>query len=112
LALARRWAIAASATRKDLATSPVESAPSNPRVKATWASWEHMKIGRRRSSSTVTGSAAGSGAPSGESIAAFQQIAATGLTPQAIDRAVAIQPPGFGGRPWAGHRASATSNAS
>src|SRR5438105_126955 len=123
LARARRCAIAGSVTRKDRATSLVDSPPSSRRVSATCASvdsagWQQVKISRSRSSSTGPTSW---GAPRsllpGESIAtspsSFRPRDSRRRRSIARLRAVvAIQPPGFGGSPSAGHLRKATVNAS
>src|SRR5215218_3216784 len=123
LARTRRWAIVGSATRKDLATSLVDRAPSSRRVSATCASvesagWQQVKMRRNRSSSTDSTS---SGLPEPWSPGESTATSPSSSRPRASRRrrsmarlraVVVIQPPGLGGRPSPGHLRRAMANAS
>src|SRR5918995_733273 len=123
LARTRRFAIVGSATRKDLATSSVDSPPSRRSVNATCASrdsagWQQVKINRSRSSYTITSS---SGSPRTSPLLDSSVSSPSSSRPRDSRRSrsmprlravVVIQPPGFGGRPSRGHLRSAIANAS
>ena len=122
LARTRRWAIVDSDTSNARAISGVCSPAIRRRVSATCASWpsagwQHVKISRRRSSST---------GPTFNSSATLAERAATpacrcrssrddSRRSRSIARlraVVMIHPAGLGGRPASGHRCTATANAS
>src|SRR5215470_19057767 len=109
-----------SGTRKAWAISAVVSPPRSRSVSATWArvasaGWQQVKISRSRSSCTVAASSGGS--PRACSSAAWacrswRDASRRRRSTARLRAVVMIQPAGLGGSPAAGHRCTATVNAS
>ena len=132
LARTRRWAMVVSGTRKAWAISAVVSPPSSRSVRATCtfvarAGWQHVKISRSLSSSTVPSLESSaitwsSGVNGAGERAACSSAALRCLSPRPASRrsrstarfraVVMIQPAGLGGMPETASRRTARVKAS
>ena len=120
LARTSRCAIAASATRKACAISPVVSPPTSRRVNATRlsaasAGWQHVKTSARRSSGIALTSSSSAGSSCSRPMSSALRWKTFSRRMRSIARlraVVTIHAPGVRGMPSPGHRSSAVVNAS